>query len=461
METTQLFYRPKNGYDRYDAARESAMNAYCAEYKAFLNTARTERLCVKEAVQIAEAAGFSAWESGRAYKTGDRVYCNNRGKSLYLAVIGKRPLSEGMNIAGAHVDSPRLDLKHDALLEKAEFAYFNTHHYGSPRMYQWAVAPLALYGVVIRKDGTTAEVSIGGEEDEPVFMFADLLMHLAKDLDKKPAEEMITTSMMKILMGSRPLPEGEASERVKGLALKLLWEKYGITEEDFLSAELELVPAGRARDLGLDGSMIVSYGHDDRSSAYACLKAVTELGTPEKTAVAILTDKEETGSDGNTGLQARAFDRFADSLCRAQGVSLCDSYAASLALSADVTAGYDPNFDANFEKASAAKLNYGTAVQKDSGHRGKSGTSDASAETVGKVRRILDGAGVIWQMCEFGGKPEKGGGGTIAKYLANRNIDVIDYGVPLLSMHAPWEVAAKLDLYEHYLGIRALFENRE
>ena len=453
----KLFYQPKNGWERIDAGQEKAIEDYCRDYKAFLRAGKTERLCVKEGIRLAEAHGFRPYARGAALKSGDKVYLNNRGKMLLLAVIGKESLDHGAQITAAHIDSPRLDLKPNPLYEDGELAYFKTHYYGGIRKYQWVTIPMELRGVAALKDGRVIDVAIG-EGDEPKLVISDLLPHLGKEQDKKTLAEGIGGEQLNLLVGSRPLA-GAESEGVKLAVMKRLYEKYGITEEDFISAELEAVPAAEPTDIGLDGSMIGAYGHDDRVCGYAALRAMLDLEeTPGKTAVCVLADKEEIGSDGVSGMQTAAFDTFMEDLCQGQGVEVRVCLEHSFCLSADVTAAFDPNFADVFEKRNAARLNYGVGLCKYTGARGKSGSSDASAEVVAYTRRILDEAGVIWQMAELG-KVDAGGGGTVALYMANRNIDTIDAGVPVLSMHAPFETVSKLDCYMTYRAMLAVYQN--
>lgn len=448
----------KNGYDVVKPTNEKAMESYCKEYKAFLDAGKTERECAAELIRMAQEAGYKPFTRGMKLKTGDKVYRNNRDKSVLLAHIGKRPLAEGAQIAAAHIDSPRLDLKPNPLYEESELCYFKTHYYGGIRKYQWTTIPLELHGVIALKDGSTVKVNIGAEEDEPKLIITDLLPHLGGEQNKKPLGEAVPAETLNLLLGSRPLPDSEGSDRVKLAVMKLLNEKYGVTEDDFTSAELEAVPAAKACDIGLDRSMIGAYGHDDRVCAYAAARALLDLKkTPEKTAVCILADKEEIGSDGVTGMQSAAFDTFMEDLCEAQGGAVRACFEHSFCLSADVTAAFDPNFADVYEKKNAAYLNHGVGLCKYTGARGKSGASDASGETVAYVRALFDEAGVLWQIAELG-KVDIGGGGTVAMYMANRNINTLDAGVPVLSMHAPFETVAKLDCYETYRGMAALFQ---
>ena len=453
----ELFYKQKNGYDTMSTQQRIDMEDYCRGYMAFLNEARTEREAVKIAIEMAEDKGFVEYVDGMKLSPGDKVYCNNRSKALMLAVIGKKSLEEGCVITGAHVDSPRIDLKQNPLYESDELAYFKTHYYGGIKKYQWVTIPLELHGVVALKNGETIDVSIGHDPSDPQFVITDLLPHLGKEQMRKTMEEGITGEGLNILIGSIPYAD-EGSDRVKLAVMSILNDRYGIVEEDFLSAELTAVPAFEVREIGLDRSLIGGYGHDDRVCAYAELKAILELDeAPEKTAVCILADKEETGSDGVSGMQSSAFECFMEELCAGQNVPLRRCFKNSFCLSADVTAAFDPNFPEVSEKRNDAKLNYGMGICKFTGARGKSGTSDASAEIVGYLRRIFADAGVVWQMSELG-KVDQGGGGTIAKYMANRNIDTIDAGVPVMSMHAPFEVVAKFDCFMTYLGVLAAYK---
>ena len=452
-----LFYEQKNGYDRIGTEERIALEAYCREYMDFLNEARTEREAVRYAIEKAEYNGFKAYVPGMALKAGDRIYRSNRGKALMLAVIGTESLERGSVIAGAHVDSPRLDLKQIPLYEQDELCYLRTHYYGGIKKYQWVTIPLELHGVVSLKNGDLVEVCIGRDPGEPKFVITDLLPHLAADQMKKTMAEGITGEGLNLLIGSTPYAD-DGKDRVKLAVLSLLNDAYGIAEEDFLSAELTAVPAYDVSEIGLDRSMIGGYGHDDRVCAWAELKAIFDVKQPRRTCVCILADKEEIGSEGVSGMQSTAFDCFMEDLCTAENVILRRCLENSFCLSADVTAAFDPLYPEVAEKRSESKLNYGMAICKYTGARGKSSTSDASAEIVGYLRGLFDREKVIWQMAEMG-KVDQGGGGTIAKYMANRNIDTIDAGVPVLSMHAPFEVVAKLDCYMTYKGILAAYQN--
>ncbi len=452
----RLFYEQQNGYDLIGTEERIALEDYCEGYKTFLDNARTEREAVREAIAMAEKCGFVPFVPGMEIKPGMKLYRSNRGKALLLAVVGKKSLAEGCNVAAAHVDAPRLDLKQLPLYEDSEFAYFKTHYYGGIKKYQWVAIPLELHGVVTLKSGENVEVVIGRDKTDPQFVITDLLPHLAADQMSRKAPEIIKGEGLNLLIGSAPYAD-EGSERVKLAVLSLLDEQYGISEEDFLSAELEVVPGFDVRDLGLDRSLIGGYGHDDRVCAYAELKAIYDIENPETTAVCILADKEEIGSEGTSGMQSQAFECFMADLCAAEGVELRRCFEKSLCVSADVCNAFDPLYPEVSEKRNNAKANYGMGICKYTGARGKSGTNDADAETVGKLRRIFAEAGVVWQMAELG-KVDQGGGGTVAVYMARRNISTIDAGVPVLSMHAPFEVVSKFDCYMTYKGVKAVYE---
>jgi aspartyl aminopeptidase len=454
----ELFYEQKNGYDLIDTEERKALEDYCLGYMEFLNSSRTEREAVKNAIAQAEDRGFVEYVPGMELKTGMKLYRNNRGKALMLAVIGQKDLSHGAVIAGAHVDAPRLDLKQIPVYESDEMCYFRTHYYGGIKKYQWVTIPLELHGVVALKSGELVDVSIGREPDEPKFVITDLLPHLAADQMKKTMSEGITGEALNILIGSAPYAD-EGKNRVKLAVLSILNDMYGITEEDFLSAELTAVPAFDVCEIGLDRSLIGGYGHDDRVCAYAELKALFDVENPERTCVCILADKEETGSDGVSGMQSAAFDFFMEDLCEAQGVSLRRCFENSFCLSADVSNAFDPLYPEVSEKSNEAKINYGMGISKFTGARGKSGTSDASAELVAYLRRLFAKNGVVWQLSELG-KVDQGGGGTIAMFMANRNIDTIDAGVPVLSMHAPFEVVSKFDCYMTYKGVLSAYNDK-
>ena len=445
----------KNGYTRITAQQREEMEGYCKRYMAFMDACKTEREATAWAVAEAEKQGFRPFTPGMAAKPGDKIYLNNRGKSIMLAVIGSESLRMGANICAAHVDSPRMDLKPNPLYEDSEIAYFKTHYYGGIKKYQWPTVPLALHGVVYRKDGEVVTVTIGEDENDPVLMVSDLLIHLSADQMKKPLAEGIVGEQLNVILGTEPL-EGEGSDLVKLNILKFLNEKYGLIEQDFLSAELTIVPAGKCREVGLDRSLLGAYGHDDRVCAYAELEALFTIGTPSKTAVCILADKEEIGSVGISGMQSMAFEYFMEGLCDAQGVKLNECFANSFCLSADVSNAFDPNFAETCDRRNNSMLNYGVSICKYTGSRGKGGASDASAEAMGHIRTTFENAGVIWQIATLG-KVDQGGGGTVAAYMANRNIVTVDAGVPVLSMHAPMELVSKLDCYETMLACKAIY----
>ncbi|MCL2588099.1 MAG: aminopeptidase [Oscillospiraceae bacterium] len=469
-----LIYKQKNVWDTLSDADRAAIAPFSAAYKTFLDRGKTERLCARYAIELAEAQGFKAFTPGMRVEAGDKVYVSNRDRALYLAVIGKESLAKGVNIAAAHVDSPRLDLKPLPLFEDSELAYLKTHYYGGVRKYQWVATPLALHGVVVTRDGEVVEISVGEHADEPCFTITDLAPHLSKDQNKKTLSEGFAGEGLNALVGGEPWSEGQTEEvenlnklekpdttkdRIKLSVLRMLRDRYNITEEDFLSAELMLVPAFSARDVGLDGNFIGGYGQDDRACAWAGLKALLDLkAAPDRTAVVVLADKEEIGSEGVAGMQSHAFECFLGDLCDAQAVKLNHCFAKSFCLSMDVCAAFDPNYPEVSEKRNTAKMNYGVAVMKYTGSRGKNSTNDASAEVVGRVRQVFDQADVIWQMSELG-KVDQGGGGTVAAYMSRRNIDTIDAGVPMQSLHAPFELAAKADCYMAYKAALAVFEH--
>lgn len=450
----KLFYDKKNGLSTADDITVEKMQNYCEGYKSFLDSAKTEREAVKTAVALAESKGFVPFEIGKKYNVGDKVYFNNRKKAVAFAVIGEKSAENGLNITAAHIDSPRLDLKPNPLYEELELALFKTHYYGGIKKYQWTAMPMALHGVFAKKDGTVTEVNIGEDDLDPKFVINDLLPHLSREQNKRTLSDGIRGEELNVLVGSMPFKSDEGSELVKLNILKLLNEKYGITEDDFLSAELELVPATKSCDIGFDRTLIGGYGQDDRVCAYPALTAILDIDTPQKTAIAVLADKEEIGSMGNTGLQSDFLTHVIHDICVMQN---CDETVAkrnSKCLSADVNAATDPTFQDVSERRNASFLNYGVVLTKYTGGGGKSSTSDASAEYVAEIRAMLDNAGIIWQTGELG-KVDAGGGGTVAMYVANLGIDTVDLGVPVLSMHAPFETTAKFDVYMCY---RAMYE---
>ena len=453
----ELFYKAENAGAVLSDDEIGKADAFAEGYKKFLNEAKTEREATTVVLAQAKEKGFEEFVPGKKYEAGEKVYYVNRDKSIILAVIGKKSLKEGVKIAAAHIDSPRLDLKPNPLYESDELALFKTHYYGGIKKYQWVAIPLALHGVIVKKDGTKVTVKIGEEEGEPKFVISDILPHLGAEQGKRTLSEGIAGEELNVIVGSRPFKSDEGSELVKLNILKILNEKYGVVESDFLSAELEVVPAFKADDIGFDRGLIGSYGHDDRVCAYPAVMAAFDVEAPDYTVVSVLTDKEETGSDGNTGLQSSYLEYFIAYLAKSNGLEVYEVLSKSECLSADVNSAYDPTFNTVFEKNNTSYLNKGVVITKYTGARGKSGTSDASAEYMGKIRRMLDKAGVIWQIGELG-KVDAGGGGTVAKYIAKLDVDVVDLGVPVLSMHAPYEVISKLDLYMAYRTFYTFFQ---
>lgn len=454
----KLFMERKNSGLIMSDAEMKAADKFNEGYKNYLDCGKTEREAVKAAVEIAKKAGFTEFKIGKKYKAGDKVYSNNRGKAVIFAVFGKEDIEKGVNILAAHIDSPRLDLKQNPLYEEKELAFFKTHYYGGIKKYQWTTVPMALHGVISKKDGSVIDVVIGEDDKDPVFVVTDLLIHLAQEQMKLNASEVVKGEQLNVLIGSRPFKDDEGSELVKLNIMNILFEKYGIVEEDFLSAELEVVPAFKSKDIGFDRSMVGAYGQDDRVCAYTALMATVDIkGVPSKTVVTVLTDKEETGSDGSTGLCSSYLEYFIYDIAESFGKNGRHVLSASKCLSADVNAGFDPNFPEPFEKMNCAYVGKGTCLTKFTGSRGKSGTNDASAEFVGYVRKIFDDNKVIWQTAELG-KVDFGGGGTVAKYIANLDVDTIDLGVPVLSMHAPFEITAKNDVYMTYKAFAAFIK---
>lgn len=433
-------------------------------YMKFLDKAKTEREAVKTIVSMAESSGFKNVNDTEELKPGDCVYGINKNKSIYLAVMGRQPLTNGFNAVGAHIDAPRLDLKQNPLYEDSDLALLKTHYYGGIKKYQWTTVPLALHGVVALTDGTVVDVNIGEDENDPVFLVTDLLPHLAAKQNAKKLSDGVPAENLNILIGSMP-DENADSDAVKSAILAILKEKYGMEEEDFRSAEIEAVPAAKARSLGIDRSMVAAYGQDDRVCAYPSFMALTEIAgaaeSPERTAICILSDKEEIGSIGNTGMESHNFELFLMELLEKTGIinpyALQRTFSSSRALSADVTAAFDPNYPEVMEKHNAAFMGRGISLKKYTGARGKSGASDANAEFVGYVRGIFKEAGITCQSSEMG-KVDEGGGGTIAYILANRGMDVLDCGVPIHSMHSPYESASKYDIYMAYMGYKAFLK---
>ncbi len=450
----------KNAWKSYTEADLAKLEAFSAAYRAFLDAGKTERECVAESVRIAKEKGFADMSAVTSVKPGDRLYLNWMNKSIMLFVVGSEPLETGMNILGAHIDSPRIDVKQNPLYEDTDLAYLDTHYYGGIKKYQWVARPLALHGVVAKKDGSVVPVTIGEADGDPVFCISDLLPHLAQEQMKKDAAKVVEGEALDLIIGGRPLAD-EEKDAVKAGVLKLLQEK-GIEEEDFISAELEIVPAGKARDMGLDRSMILAYGHDDRVCAYPSMRAVIDFeGTPERTLCAVLTDKEEIGSVGATGMDSMFFENAVAELCALRGeegeLALRRCLRNSRMLSSDVSAGFDPLYASAFEKKNSAYLGRGLCFNKYTGARGKSGSSDANAEYVAEIRRVMDEANVAYQFSELG-RVDLGGGGTIAFCCAKYGMNVIDAGVAVLSMHAPFEIISKADLYEAYKGYCAFLK---
>ncbi len=450
-----LLSSPKNGFVGLTQEERAEMEAYCKRYAAFMDACKTEREATAWASREAEKHGFKPAVPGMEVKPGDKIYMNNRGKSFMIAVVGTESLAQGANICAAHVDSPRMDLKPQPMYEDSEIAYFKTHYYGGIKKYQWTCVPLAIHGVVCKKDGSQVTVTIGEEETDPILVVSDLLIHLSADQMKKTLAEGIAGEQLNVILGTEPL-EGEGSDLVKLNIMRLLNEKYGIVEDDFRTAELTVVPAGKCREVGLDRSLLGAYGHDDRVCAYAELEPMLTLPTPKHTAVCILADKEEIGSVGISGMQSHAFEYFMEILCDGQGVKLSHCFANSFCLSADVSNAFDPNFAETCDRRNNSQLNYGVSICKYTGARGKGGASDASAEAMQHVRSTLDAAGVKWQIATLG-KVDQGGGGTVAAYMANRNIVTVDAGVPVLCMHAPIEIVSKLDCYETMKACKAIY----
>lgn len=450
----------KNTWEKYQGSLEEVMS-FNEDYKRYISLNKTERACVKDSIELAKKAGFQDLETVEKLKTGDKVFVNNKDKNLALFIIGEKPLNEGMRILGAHIDSPRLDLKQNPLYEAEGYALLDTHYYGGIKKYQWVTIPLSLYGVVVKKDGTAVDVVIGEDENDPVVGISDLLIHLSSEQLDKKAAKVIEGENLDVTIGSMPLT-GEDKDAVKANVLKLLKEKYDIEEEDFLSAEIEVVPSGKARDYGLDRSMVAGYGHDDRVCAYTSLRAILDSETPLYTSCVILVDKEEIGSVGATGAHSLFFENTVARLLAKMG---CDSFIKtrealrrSKMLSSDVSAGVDPLFVSVNDKKNAAYLGNGIVFNKYTGSRGKSGSNDASAEYMAHIRQIMDDSGIHFQTAELG-KVDQGGGGTIAYILGNYDMEVIDAGIAVLNMHAPMEVVSKVDVYETYQAYKVFLKD--
>lgn len=455
--TEELLINRKNGYFQVRDERIKKADDFCEDYKKFLDLSKTEREAVTYTVKAAEAAGFVPYDSSKKYVAGDKVYYNNRGKAIILAVIGKNGCKNGVRITASHIDSPRLDLKPHPLYEKNDIVLFKTHYYGGIKKYQWTAIPLAMHGIVALKDGTVADIRLGEEAGEPQFCVTDLLPHLSSEQMEKTLSKSIEGENLNIVVGSRPVRADEGENLFKLNIMKLLHEKYGMTEEDFVSADIEFVPAFKATDIGFDRSMIGAYGHDDRVCAYPAVMAVINAKEPESTIITVLADKEEIGSDGNTGLNSGFMHYFIADLAQAEGLETRHVLSKSKCLSADVSAAFDPTYASAYEPTNSCYINNGVGMSKYTGSRGKSGSSEATAEFVAEIRNVFDEKEVLWQIGELG-KVDGGGGGTVALYIANLNVDVLDVGVPVLSMHAPLEVVSKLDVYMTYRGIKAFYE---
>lgn len=453
----KLFVRKTVGIKTISEKEIKKSDEFCKGYVEFLNHAKIEREAVQTSIKLAEENGFVKYDSTKNYKAGDKVYVINREKNILLTVFGKKHISEGVRFAIAHIDSPRLDLKPNPLYEANDLAMFKTHYYGGLKKYQWTAIPLALHGFVAFKDGSKVTVDIGEDENEPCFCVTDLLPHLAKEQQTKPLAKAISGEELNVLIGSRPFSNDEESELVKLNILNILFEKYGIAEEDFISAELTMVPAFNAKDIGFDRSMIGAYGHDDKVCAYPALMAALNTENPEYTAITLLVDKEEIGSDGNTGMKSAFMEHFINELAEKQGSKGYIVLNNSKCLSADVNAAFDPTYASAYEANNSSYINNGVVITKYTGSGGKYDTSDASAEYMAEIRSMLERENVLWQTGELG-KVDGGGGGTIAKYVANLNVDVVDLGVPVLSMHAPFEVVSKVDVYMAYRAFCAFFE---
>ena len=457
---SELAYKRTNVYEVADEVKMKAIFDYAEGYKTFLDEGKTEREVCAYVVKAAEEKGYKPFTFGIKLKAGDKVYYNNRGKNVYLIRVGSADVAkDGVRIVASHIDSPRIDLKQVPLYEAENIALAKTHYYGGIRKYQWATIPLALHGTVILKNGEKLEVKIGEDDSDPVFYISDLLPHLAAKQNSRPLGEAIEGEGLNIWFGNIPYTaaENDKDKTVKENVLKILNEKYGMVEEDFLSAELSLVPAYKAKDIGFDRALIGAYGHDDRVCSYPAYTALFDTETPEHTVMVVLADKEEIGSEGVSGMQCAIFTDLLGEIAASFGVSVAAVRANSKCLSADVNAGFDPNFPEVLEKQNATYISHGVGVTKFTGARGKSGSSDADAEYVGYLRKLFAENGVVWQTGELG-KVDVGGGGTVAKYIANMNIDTIDVGVAVISMHAPYEVVSKADVYETYLAFKAFMK---
>ena len=446
MNKEELKYSKTNFYEKCDEAEIKSAYDYCVGYCDFMDNAKTEREAVKVSIELAEKNGYKPYSFGMSIKAGDKYYYNNRGRNLYLFRVGSEDINNGIRIVASHIDSPRLDFKQVPIYEDGGFCFAKTHYYGGVRKYQWVAMPLALHGTFVKKDGSTVDIKIGDEAGDPVFYINDLLPHLAKDQNAKPLGTAIPAESLNIVLGSRPVSDEEGSDKIKLNVLGLLNEKYGVTEEDFLSADIFVVPAEKSRDVGFDRSLISAYGHDDKVCAYPSLTALFESDDSVHTVMVVLADKEEIGSEGNTGMQSALFTDLMGSIATELGGNIYAVKANSKCLSADVNACFDPNFAEVYESRNSAKLNCGIAMSKYTGSGGKGGTNDAPAEYVAWIRKIFEDNGVIWQAAELG-KADQGGGGTVAKFIAKHNIETVDLGVAVISMHAPYELVSKADVY--------------
>ncbi len=453
----QLLMAPKNGGETLSEEEIAQADAFCEGYKAFLQYAKTEREAVTQAVRILQEHGYVEFDPDHKYLPGDKVYYNNRGKSLCFATIGTRSMKDGVRMAASHIDSPRVDLKPNPLYEDGEIGYLKTHYYGGIRKYQWTAIPLSLHGVIVKKDGEVVTVSLGDEPGEPVFSITDLLPHLSKDQDARRLGDGVRGEELNIVIGSRPFRDDQVSQKVKLAMAKLLFDKYGIIESDFQSADLQAVPAFAPQDVGLDRSMVGAYGQDDKVCAYTSMMAAIEAPTPEYTHVTVMADKEEVGSPGATGMKSDFFVSFISDLAKPYGIEGHTVLTNTKCLSADVNCAFDPSFPDVSERRNSAYVNYGTVLTKYTGSRGKAGCNEATAEFMGFVRNLFDRQGVLWQTGEIG-KVDQGGGGTVAVEISKHNADVVDIGVPVLSMHSPFELVSKIDTYMTYRAFKAFFE---
>ncbi len=440
-----LFYKKSNVYETLGEEFATEANAYSEGYKTFLDASKTERDCVATSIELAKKNGYTEYDFGMEIKPGDKLYYNNRGRSLYLFKVGTENINNGMRIIASHIDTPRIDFKQMPLYEAAGFCFAKTRYYGGIRKYQWLALPLALHGTIVKKDGEIVNISIGDDDNDPVFYITDLLPHIAQDYNSKPLGQAVSAENLNVLLGAKPSSNPDDKDPVKTRVLEYLNEKYGMVEEDFLSSDIFAVPAGRARDVGFDRTLISAYGHDDKVCAYPSLTALFESDASEKTIMVVLADKEEIGSEGNTGMKSEIFTDLMGAVTEALGGNIYAVKSHSKCLSADVTACFDPNYAEAFDKRNATYINCGVAMSKYTGHGGKSATNDAPAEYIGWIRKLFSDNGVIWQAGDMG-RNDLGGGGTVAKFIAQHNIETVDLGVPVISMHAPYEIISKLDI---------------